>query len=217
MAGQPEPLQVLAAGANPGLSVRYWLQGLGGSLLLSALLLFSGLASAYEIESLRVTHDGDDYRIVMQALIAAPPERVFSQLADLQALTKLNPSVTRVQVGEPDPQGRLPLSSEAEFCVLSVCRSLRHTQQVQIQPDSPGGRIDSQTVPPPASDFREGGEAHWQISAAPGGSRLGFEARLSPVIWLPPVVGPWAVQRRLREEAQLTVERLERLSQAAAL
>jgi len=175
-------------------------------------LLSGGPALAYEIESLQVAREGEDYHVVVQALIEAPPDRVFAQLTDLAALPRLNPSVIRVQVGEPDEQGRWPVSSEAEFCVLAVCRTLRHMQRLRIQPAAQGGRVDAETVPPPASDFREGGEAHWQVGAALGGSRFGFEARLSPTIWVPPLIGPWAVQQRLREETLLTVERLERLS-----
>lgn len=181
-------------------------------LLLTALLLGQPV-SAYEIEALQVSREGRVFHVTVQALVEAPPERVFAQLADLAALPRLNPSVTRVQVGEPDEQGRWPVSSEAEFCVLAVCRSLRHMQRLRIQPEAQGGRIDAETVPPPASDFEEGGEAHWQVLAAPeGASRFSFEARLSPALWVPPVLGPWAVQNRLREETRLTVERLERLS-----
>ncbi|MDP3857975.1 MAG: SRPBCC family protein [Stagnimonas sp.] len=185
-------------------------------LLMAGLLSACGPALAWQLQSLQVGHRGDDYRVAMQALIAAPPARVFAQLADLSALSRLNPSVRSVQLGVLDAEGRWPLTTTVEFCLLAVCRELRHSQRVRILPEgATGGRIESQTEPPPASDFQRG-EARWQVSAEGSGSRLQFEASLQPGFWLPPLIGPWAVERWLRNEARLTVERLELLSLEAA-
>lgn len=178
------------------------------------LLLLGGAAQAYEIDALQVGHDGKEYRVQVEARLAAPQARVFATLADFAALPEINPSVTRVQVGEPDEEGRWPVTSEAEFCVLGVCRSLRHMQRLRLLPDGgEGGVIEAETVPPPASDFRAG-FARWQVLADGDGSRLRFEAGLELDFWLPPVVGSWAVQRRLRDDVTVTIQRLEQRSRA---
>ena len=181
-------------------------------LLGLALLLGAVPLHAWQIDELQVSHSGGDYRVRLRARLSAPPERVYAQLADLSALAQINPALREVQLGATDADGRLPLTTTSEFCVLAMCRSLRHGQRVRLLPAAPGGRIESETLPPPASDFREGA-AVWQVQAQDEGSLLLFEARLTPDFWLPPVIGPWAVERRLRDESRIAVERLERLGQ----
>jgi Polyketide cyclase / dehydrase and lipid transport len=180
-------------------------------LLVLALMTVTAVAQAHRIESLQVLREGDDYVIHLRAHIDAPPSKVFHCLADFARLPQLNPSVSRVSVGEADAEGRLPVTSEAEFCVVAICRTLKHVQRMRIEPTEAGGRIEAVTVPPPASDFRAG-SARWQVSADGDASRFEFDAHLQPDLWLPPVVGPWMVQRRLDEETRRTVDNLERLS-----
>lgn len=184
-------------------------------LLLGLLLLLGGTPlHAWQIDELQVSHADGAYRVRMAARLSAPPERVYAQLSDLAALAKINPTLHDVQLGAADAEGRVLLTTTSEFCVLAMCRTLRHAQRVRLLPAAAGGRIESDTLPSPTSDFREG-SAVWQVEPGGEGSRLLFEAWLFPEFWLPPVVGPWAVERRLREESRSTVERLERLSQGA--
>lgn len=183
-------------------------------ILLLGLALLLGITPlhAWQIEALQVSHAGGEYRVSLRARLSASPERVYSQLADLPALAKINPALREVQIGAADMDGRVPLTTTSEFCVLAVCQSLRHGQRVRLLPAALGGRIESETLPPPASDFREGA-AVWQVQPEGEGSLLLFDARLTPDFWLPPVIGPWAVESRLRDESRIAVERLERLGQ----
>lgn len=184
------------------------------AVLRTALVLLLGSAPLHagQIEALRVSHSAGEYRVRMQARLDVPPDRVYAQLADLAALPQVNPAISSVQLGAVDADGRWPLTTTTEFCVLAMCRPLRHAQRVRLLPSPSGGRIESETLPAPAGDFREGA-AVWQVEPEGEGSHLRFEAWLKPDFWLPPVIGPWAVERRLQEESRIAVERLERLGQ----
>ena len=47
------------------------------------------------------------------------------------------------------------------------------------------------------------------------GSRLIFFAALTPDFWVPPLIGPYIIKKKMREEAVETVLGLERLASAA--
>lgn len=177
--------------------------------LLLATALLVAPAYAYDLRELSIVRQGADFRVSLDAELAAPAAAVYARLADFAALSDLNPSL-RVQALSPaTADGHQHLVSQAEFCVLGLCQWLRHSQQVRSRWDGQGGSILAVTEPPPASDFQSG-ESDWTVSTAgEGRSRLRFESRLRPDFWLAPVLGPWMLERRLREETLITVQRLE--------
>ena len=181
------------------------------------LLLAAGFLAApaypYDLRELNIGHQGADYRVSLDAELAAPAAAVYARLADFAALSALNPSLQVRALSPPSADGRQHLVSQAEFCVLGLCQMLRHSQQVHSLWSGQGGSIVAVTEPPPASDFQSG-ESDWTVSVVgEGRSRLRFESRLRPDFWLAPVLGPWMLERRLREETLITVQRLESQAQ----
>lgn len=184
-------------------------------LLLAASLL-AAPAWAYELRTLSVRHQAQDYLVSLDAELAAPGPAVYARLADFAALSALNPSLRVLSLSPPSADGRQQLVSEAEFCLLGLCRVLRQSQQLSSTPSGDGGSIVGITEPPPASDFQSG-ISRWTVTAIDDRrSRLRFEASLRPDFWLAPVLGPWMLERRLREETLITVQRLESQAQGRA-
>ena len=73
-------------------------------------------------------------------------------------------------------------------------------------------------VLPQMSDLRYG-LARWRMSACADDRRrtcLEFKAELEPDFWVPPLIGPWLIQRKLHQEAIVTAEGIEKLAHARA-
>lgn len=184
-------------------------------LLLAASLLAAPVW-AYELRELGIRHQAQDYVVHLDAELAAPAPAVYARLADFAALSALNPSLRVLSLSPPAADGRQRLVSEAEFCLLGLCQALRQSQLLSSTPSGDGGSIFGITEPPPASDFQRG-VSRWTVTAIDDSrSRLRFEASLSPGFWLAPVLGPWMLERRLREETLITVQRLESQAQGRA-
>ena len=66
-------------------------------------------------------------------------------------------------------------------------------------------------VIPSESDFKYG-HADWRMTVEGKGSRLLFSAALTPDFWVPPLIGPYVIKKKMREEAIETVLGLERLA-----
>ena len=70
--------------------------------------------------------------------------------------------------------------------------------QVQDVKQHAGGMIEAVTVPA-LSDFRRG-IYRWQLRGENAATRMRFTAVLEPDFWVPPLIGPWMIKRKLLEE-----------------
>jgi carbon monoxide dehydrogenase subunit G len=172
---------------------------------LCLLLCLPLAAMAVDERQLEVSREGRVYHVVVDALIDAPPQRVKAQLLDISKLTLLNPSVTAARATEV--AGGMRVESELEECLFGFCRRLLHVQQVETH----GDEITAQTLAEPGASFSSG-KAHWRLSPEGTGTRLEFSAETEPNLWLPPVIGPMALMRQLREKTRDSLLTLERLS-----
>ena len=66
------------------------------------------------------------------------------------------------------------------------------------------------TIVPEFSNFRSG-YANWALREEGGGTHLLFTTQLEPSFWVPPLIGPWLIRYKLREEALQSVDNLEQL------
>jgi hypothetical protein len=180
------------------------------------LLLFSLAppAPASEIQRLDVTRDGNRYRVELEVRLTTPAAASYTVFADPNNLPKINPSVLRIKVFEhPTPQ-QARLYTEVHVCAAFYCKTLRQVQQMHYISLTDGGEMQADVIPE-ESDFHYG-TAAWSFHAAGAATQLHFRAELEPAFWIPPLIGPWLVERSLREEAQRTSSGIEALAAAPA-
>ena len=65
---------------------------------------------------------------------------------------------------------------------------------------------------PEESDFKFSRES-WQLIEYEDGTLLIYDFEMEPDFWVPPVVGPFVIQRALRDGAERAVDRIEKLAQ----
>lgn len=187
---------------------------------LLACALFAGRAQAVQIDQLQVTQNGARYRLHMQLRLDAEPARAYAVFADHRNLPRINPAVRSVQA-LPVPASLqntsdARLRTELRVCVSWFCRTLVQVQDMRHEPAADGGTLSAQVLPE-LSDLRYG-LALWRIwNCAPQAPAcLSFEAELDPKFWIPPFIGPWLMERKLRAEAIQTSQGIERLAREAA-
>ncbi|MBL6750537.1 MAG: SRPBCC family protein [Nevskia sp.] len=182
--------------------------------LLPALLLAAGPAAAATVETLGVSRQEQRYEVDLRARLDVPAPAAYAAFADPARLPQINPAVQRVQVIGRNADGGLRLFTEVRVCVAWYCRSLRQVQDMRYAPLPDGGSMNA-VVLPLQGDFRAG-HAEWEFRAADAGTRLHFHAELEPAFWIPPVLGPWLVERSLRREAESTSAGIERAARTLA-
>jgi uncharacterized protein YndB with AHSA1/START domain len=177
---------------------------LTAAALAGAALAWLPAAGAADIEEVAVARDGDRYSVAMTVVLAAPADAVYAAMTDFEALPRINPNIV---LSETDDDGRL--HTLVELCVAFFCRKVEQWQTVTT--DAPH-RLNM-TVLPERSDLRYG-EAEWTfVALTPATSRMRFRTEIVPDFWVPPVIGPWIIQRKLHEQAVITAKGLERAAE----
>lgn len=180
---------------------------------LAAAWLLPVLAAAAQVQSASVDHDGGRYHIDLKVRLDADPARAYAVFTNFSNLPRINPVVLSVDVVPDSPPYTLRLTSNMEACALVFCRKLHQVQDVRLQSDGHGGSMLADMIPS-LSDFSYG-QAHWDFAPCADNAQqtcMRFRAQVDPKFWIPPLVGPWLIERRLREEGVVTAKGIERLA-----
>ena len=169
--------------------------------LLISLSLFPCALLAGEILDSSVTHDGAVYRLSITARVDAPLTVVYQSITDFTNLAAINPSIEESQILELQGADRQRVRSVIRVCILVFCKRVEQVQDVTL--------VDSHTVVatmvPGAGDFRAG-SARWALMAVGTATDLYFTETFEPDFWVPPLIGPWLIEKKLvREVAETTL------------
>ena len=175
-----------------------------------SLLAFASPISAAEIQSLQVTHNGARYHVEMEVKLQAPSAASYAVFAAPGNLPRINPSVQQVQVIAHHAEEQARVYTVVRVCALFYCKMLHQMQDMRYAPRPDGGDLHAEVLPA-LSDFSYG-RADWRFRPAGAAAQLHFSAELEPAFWVPPLIGPWLVERSLREEAQRTSAGIEKLA-----
>jgi hypothetical protein len=183
--------------------------------MLAALLPAS--AEAVVIDSLQVSQDGARYQVTMKVQLDAPADAAYSVFTDYGNLPKINPAVVKATVLPETTSPEVSrVHTQVRVCFSFFCKTLNQVQDMRRYAEPPGGRLNAQVLPD-RSNLRFG-VADWQLrDCSPRAPAcLDFKAVLEPDFWIPPLIGPWIMERKLRQEAIQTSQGIERLAKASA-
>ena len=183
-----------------------------------ALEIALGVALAYAGESpealARVSVKAGVYHLYSAVLVEQAPAQVRRVLTDYAQLPRINPGITKVRLLDVSATGAQRMAVEATSCVMLFCRTYRWVQAVR---DLDDGTILAVLESPPGdlqSDFRKGLTRYRFLPHDDDCTRLVFEAELEPIFWIPPMVGPWLIERKLIAEALETARSIEAIAAA---
>ena len=167
---------------------------------------------------MRVTRNGARFLIDMRIAIDAPAATVFRALQDYAAMTHYNPDLRSVRVERTPVPDRVRLFTTIHACVLIFCKTMHQEELMTATPGADGGTLDAELLPR-GGDFKRG-HGLWIVKPCPatrGVTCMDVRIELVPAFWVPPVIGPWVMRRKLTEEAQLTSGGLEQTARAPQL
>lgn len=175
--------------------------------LLLAASGFPPAAQSAEVLDSSVKQQNGRYMMHTETVVQAPVSKVRALLMDYENFLRLNPDVKRVEFMKRLDDGGTRMGVSMGFCISAVCLNFDWVQDVRLLP---GGDIAA-TIVPNRGDFRQG-NSRWRLLSNGGGTRLIFDADLTPNDWFPPVLGPWMMKQKLYEEASEIAHGLERMA-----
>jgi hypothetical protein len=175
-------------------------------LLLAAFGLPLASQSAEVLDS-SVKQQHGRYMMHTETVVQAPVSKVRALLMDYENFLRLNPDIKRVEFMKRLDDGGTRMGVSLGFCISAVCLDFDLIQDVRLLPS---GDI-AVTIVPNRGDFRKG-NSRWRLLANGGGTRLIFDADLTPNQWFPPLIGSWTMKQKLYEEASEIAHGLERMA-----
>ena len=176
------------------------------SFFSSLCLLFSTTLFAGEVIKSHVEFNDGQYTADLEIQIEAPTKKVYALFTDFDYLSHLSDNITNSELISGDFHEYI-VEVKTHNCVLFFCKDLKQTQHVIEHED---GHISVEDIEG-QSDFVSA-ITLWHIRTVGDGTRVTFHAEMQPDFWLPPLLGPWLFKKRLIEDTQAMIERLEELA-----
>jgi hypothetical protein len=171
----------------------------------------AGQVHAAQVVAVQVSRDDGRFLIAMRIIIDASPPAVFRALQDYPAMMRYNPDLRAVRVLSTGIRGRERVITTIHTCVLVFCKTMHQEQIMTARADRDGGVLKAELLP--HGGAFEAGRARWTVAPCPADasvSCLDAQIELVPAFWVPPVIGPWVIRRKMAEEASRTSAGLER-------
>ena len=181
-------------------------------LLLTLLLLFGAQARGGEVLSTAVDYADKRYFVELVVLVDAPVGAVHQVMTDYDQLTRINDAIKESEILFSTDKHTHRVRTRTESCVLFFCVNMLRVEDVEELPNN----IIIATMVGEQSDFRYG-HSRWKITPENDKTRVSFNSDLQPDFWVPPLIGPFIVKRKLREESLKTAAGIERLAQQVAI
>ena len=178
-------------------------------VLLGGTVFAALIVDAATLESVVVSYDSGRYSLEADAYMEAPRESIFLILTDYDRFGRISSAYKEYGFLDPTLDGTPVVFTRMEGCVLIFCRSL---MRVELLESEAPGFIRTVTLPE-QSDFRYS-VSEWWLEPEADGTRIIYHLEMEPDFWVPPIIGPWILQRRLARGGAAAVERIERLAQA---
>lgn len=173
----------------------------------TAIFLQLAPVRAAELLDVKVEKNEQRYRLYSETNFSVGPRALYELLIDYEKFDKFTSAIVEAKNTEPDDQGRPGFYARMQGCALLFCKSFIRNGYLELTPISEIVAI----ADPDRSDFKYSRE-RWQIIANGKGTLLIYDFEMEPDFWIPPVIGPFFIQRALRSGAGRAVNRIERLA-----
>jgi hypothetical protein len=173
------------------------------------LLAFSNLYAG-QVQSLSTVRTDGAYVFSIRVKINSGVAIIWPLIDDFTNLARMNNAIVNSSyLPSPDPLARR-VQVKTHFCIWFFCKYINHVQDIVATDEHEVFTV----ILPAKSDFRAGW-AKWKLTAdrQANTSILAIDMALVPRFWIPPVIGPYLIKRKLNAEGLETVQGLERLIQ----
>lgn len=172
-----------------------------------AIILLASPLHAAEMLSIEVDHDEGIYTMSSKVWFDASVEQVFEIFRSWDHSTKFSSAIVESRDLPPDDQGRAQYYVRNKGCVLFFCTSFERQGFVESEINVSINAYGD----PEVSDFSLMNEA-WQFETRDGGTVVTYDLEMSPKFWVPPVIGPYFIKRKFKNNGDQAIARIELLA-----
>ena len=168
------------------------------------LLLIPAFCFGAELRSVTLEKRDGIFFATSEVWIDAPRPHVYEVLADWNHAGNFSSAIVESRNIDRDEQGRPGFYIMNKGCVLFYCVTVERQGYVER---SPQGLVRA-VADAEKSDFHISDE-RWYIDPENQGTRVRYEMEMKPKFWIPPVIGPYMIKRKIGRKGFEVLERIE--------
>jgi hypothetical protein len=170
------------------------------------LLLCSSLGAA-ELRSVEVDRVDGRYKLTSQVWFDTDIDSIFAVFLDYDLASQFSSFIAEARNLEPGENGQRRFYIRNEGCVWFFCSSFERTGHIEHE-----ARVFIRsTAEPELSDFSFS-EEEWRFQPEGRGTLVAYDFEFEPKFWIPPVIGPYMLQRKLERDSAGAIHRMEALA-----
>ncbi len=181
------------------------------ALFLAGLILAPALSNAAEMRSVSVDYDDGYYYLESDAWFDVGRKAVFEVFLDWDIAGEFSSIIVEAKNVGPDEQGGMGYYIHNRGCILFFCKSTLRNGSVTSQ----AYEFIRAVADPESSDFKLSEES-WTFRDEDGGTSVHYELKMKPDFWIPPLIGPYLIKRKLRNDGGEAIDRIEQIAQERA-
>jgi len=182
------------------------------SVLCLVVVLITVPVRAAEMLSIVVDHNEGIYTMTSEVWFDASVEQVYEIFRHWDHSTKFSSAIVESRDLPADEQGRAQFYVRNKGCVLVFCTSFERQGFVE----SEAHVVINAYADPAVSDFSLSNE-RWQFESRDGGTVVVYDLEMSPKFWIPPVIGPYFIKRKFKNNGDRAIDRIELLAQGVTV
>lgn len=168
-------------------------------------------AFAADLRDVRVERDGELYQMRSEVYFAVDRVVLYEVFRDWNLSPQFSSWIVEARNLEPDDTGQPGFYIRNHGCMLFICKTLVREGYVDGRPHE----VIRASADAERSDFSVSNET-WRFESEGDGTLVVYELDMAPKFWVPPVIGPWVIKRKLRNDGRDALDRIERIAQERA-
>ena len=176
-------------------------------LLASVTTFITHRTYAAEMLHMEFWKQDNQYHLRSSSIIDAPPELIINTLLNYNHFYRLSSGIKKTRYLDPDPDGTPVAFTLIESCVLFFCKQIKKTERILFVSDS---EIVLE-ADPVRSDFKFM-RSRWSTRIEAGQTILSYDMDMQHEFWIPPLIGTWAIKRKLYNSAMNMARRMEKMA-----
>lgn len=161
-----------------------------------------------ELRNVEVDRKDGRYFLTSEVWFDTDIESIYAVFLDYDLASKFSSFVVESRNLEPDENGQRRFYIRNYGCVWFYCKSFERIGHVEHEPYI----FIRSTADAEVSDFYASLES-WTFEAEGEGTVVEYSFEFEPKFWIPPLIGPYVLQRKLKSDSTRALDRIEALAQ----
>lgn len=177
-------------------------------LVVLSLALFAAAAESADLRSVSIERVNGVYTMNSVVWFDARIDAVYNVFLDWDLSEQFSSVVVEARNTGSDANGDRGFYTRNRACVLFFCKSVERYGAVEHEPL----KFIRATVDPERSDFHVSNES-WEFAEENDGTLIVYQLEMRPKFWIPPVIGPYVLKRKMRDDGVEALDRIEVIAQ----